>query len=179
MALGIRMERMGSGTTWIPDAVELPSRHFMAGDWMVMLHGFLFGQYDWQGGARGADQWGSLNWAMVMADRPLAGGRVQLRFMPSLDPWTVTRCGYPLLLQTGETCGGQRLADRQHPHDFFMEGPCTNARSLRARRCCSTWPRQASPHSDRWPSCIAHPRWTSHRRRWAITGRTRRTSASG
>ena len=121
MALGIRMERMGSGTTWIPDAVELPSRHFMVGDWMVMLHGFLFGQYDWQGGARGADQWGSLNWAMVMADRAVAGGRLQLRFMPSLDPWTVSQCGYPLLLQSGETCGGQPLVDRQHPHDFFME----------------------------------------------------------
>jgi hypothetical protein len=58
---------------------------------------------------------------MLMADRPLAGGRVQLRFMPSLDPWTVTRCGYPLLLQSGETCNGEPLVDRQHPHDFFME----------------------------------------------------------
>ncbi|MGH7636920.1 MAG: hypothetical protein ACREOK_04650 [Gemmatimonadaceae bacterium] len=119
--LGIPMERMGSGTTWIPDAVVLPSRHFTVGNWMLMLHGFVFGQYDWQGGPRGADQFGSLNWAMVMADRPLAGGKLQLRFMPSLDPWTVTRCGYPLLLQSGETCGGEPLVDRQHPHDFFME----------------------------------------------------------
>src|SRR2546427_8410038 len=39
-ALGISMERMGSGTTWIPDALMLPSRHFMAGSWMVMVHGF-------------------------------------------------------------------------------------------------------------------------------------------
>lgn len=119
--LGIPMERMGSGTTWIPDAVSLPSRHFTVGDWTVMLHGFLFGQYDWQGGPRGSDQWGSLNWAMLMADRPLAGGRLQLRFMPSLDPWTVGRCGYPLLLQSGETCNGAPNVDRQHPHDFFME----------------------------------------------------------
>jgi hypothetical protein len=119
--LGIPMERMGSGTTWIPDAVILPSRHFMAAGWMVMVHGFLFGQYDWQGGPRGTDQWGSLNWAMVMADRPFAGGRIQFRFMPSLDPWTVGKCGYPLLLQSGETCGGRPLVDRQHPHDFFME----------------------------------------------------------
>ena len=29
--LGISMERMGSGTTWIPDAVKLPSRDFMIG----------------------------------------------------------------------------------------------------------------------------------------------------
>lgn len=128
------MERMGSGTTWIPDAVVLPSRHFTAGQWMLMLHGFAFGQYDWQGGPRGADQVGSLNWAMLMADRPLGGGggRLQLRFMPSLDPWTVSRCGYPLLLQSGETCGGRPLVDRQHPHDFFMELAALYERAITA-----------------------------------------------
>ena len=119
--LGISMERTGSGTTWIPDAVILPSRHFMAGGWMVMLHGFLFGQYDYQDGPRGDEQWGSLNWAMIMADREVGGGQLTLRFMPSLDPWTVGRCGYPMLVQSGETCGGEPLVDRQHPHDFFME----------------------------------------------------------
>ena len=119
--LGISMERMGSGTTWIPDAVPLPSRHFTAGKWMVMLHGWAFAQQDWQGGDRGASQFGSLNWGMLMADRALAGGKLQLRFMPSLDAATVGKCGYPLLLQSGETCNGQPLVDRQHPHDFFME----------------------------------------------------------
>ncbi|HJU90285.1 MAG TPA: hypothetical protein VJ672_12885 [Gemmatimonadaceae bacterium] len=119
--LGIPMERMGSGTTWIPDAVILPSRHYMLGDWMVMLHGFVFAQYDAQSGPRGRNQFGSLNWAMVMADRALGGGRLQVRFMPSLDPATVGRCGYPMLLQSGETCRGRPLVDRQHPHDFFME----------------------------------------------------------
>jgi hypothetical protein len=121
MTLGISMDRLGSGTTWIPDAVRLPSAHFMAGDWMLMVHGWLFGQYSEQGGPRGSSQFGSLNWAMLMADRALAGGRLQLRFMPSIDPWTVGRCGYPLLLQSGETCHGNPLVDRQHPHDFFME----------------------------------------------------------
>ena len=120
-ALGISMDRLGSGTTWMPDAVKLPSRHWMAGDWMLMLHGFGFLQYDWQQGRRGDSQLGSLNWAMLMADRPVAGGHLQFRFMPSLDPWTVGRCGYPLLIQTGETCHGLPLVDRQHPHDFFME----------------------------------------------------------
>ena len=119
--LGISMERSGSGTTWIPDAVILPSRHFMAGKWMVMLHGFVFGQYDYQEGPRGDEQWGSLNWAMLMADREVGGGQLTLRFMPSLDPWTVGRCGYPMLAQSGETCHGEPLVDRQHPHDFFME----------------------------------------------------------
>ena len=89
--LGISMERMGSGTTWIPDAVPLPARHVMAGSWLVMLHGFAFVQYDKQGGPRGDDQFGSLNWAMLMASRDLLGGRFQARTMLSLDPATVTR----------------------------------------------------------------------------------------
>ncbi len=119
--LGIPMERMGSGTTWIPDAVPLPARHKMVGAWLVMLHGFGFVQYEKQGGPRGDDQFGSLNWAMLMASRGLLGGRFQARTMLSLDPATVTNRGYPLLLQSGETYRGQPLVDRQHPHDFWME----------------------------------------------------------
>jgi hypothetical protein len=119
--LGVSMERMGSGTSWIPDAVSLPSRHFMAGQWDLMLHGFVFGQYDRQGGARGESQTGSLNWGMFMVSHELAGGRFQARTMLSLDPWTVTPRGYPLLLQSGESYHGEPLYDRQHPHDFWME----------------------------------------------------------
>lgn len=119
--LGISMERMGSGTTWIPDAVPLPSRHIMAGPWTLMLHGFGFVQYDKQGGPRGDEQFGSLNWAMLMASRELLGGRLQARTMLSLDPATVSNRGYPLLLQNGESYQGQSLVDRQHPHDFWME----------------------------------------------------------
>ena len=120
-ALGISMERMGSGTTWIPDAVTLPSRHIPARQWDVMLHGFVFAQYNRQGGPRGDEQFGSLNWAMIMASHELAGGLFQARTMLSLDPATVTNAGYPLLLQSGEVYKGQPLYDRQHPHDFFME----------------------------------------------------------
>jgi hypothetical protein len=119
--LGISMDRMGSGTTWIPDASTLPSRHFMGKEWNAMLHGFVFAQYDRQSGPRGDDQFGSLNWGMLMASRRVAGGWLQLRTMLSLDPATVTRRGYPLLLQTGETYRGVPLRDRQHPHDFLME----------------------------------------------------------
>jgi hypothetical protein len=118
---GVSMERMGSGTTWIPDAVSMPSRTRMVGNWMIMAHGFVFAQYDKQSGERGADQFGSLNWAMLMATHDLAGGRFQARTMLSLDPLTVTNRGYPLLLQTGESYKGQPLFDRQHPHDFWME----------------------------------------------------------
>jgi hypothetical protein len=118
---GVSMERMGSGTTWIPDAVTLPNRRRMLGDWMIMAHGFAFLQYDKQSGERGDDQFGSLNWMMLMATHDLAGGRFQARTMLSLDPLTVTNRGYPLLLQSGESYKGQPLHDRQHPHDFWME----------------------------------------------------------
>jgi hypothetical protein len=119
--LGISMDRMGSGTTWIPDAVSLPSRHTMTGGWDLMLHGFGFLQYDKQSGPRGADQFGSLNWAMLMASRRVAGGQLTTRAMLSLDPATVSNRGYPLLLQSGETYDGSPIVDRQHPHDFLME----------------------------------------------------------
>src|SRR5438270_7350051 len=105
--LGVPMDRMGSGTTWIPDAVSLPSRHFAAGAWDFMLHGFVFVQVNSQGGARGAWQFGSLNWGMFMASHELKGGRFQARTMLSLDPATATNRGYPLLLQTGEAFDGQ------------------------------------------------------------------------
>ena len=120
-ALGIPMDRMGSGTTWIPDVVSLPSRHIPAKGWDVMLHGFVFGQYDDQGGPRGDRQAGSLNWGMLMVSRDVAGGMFQARTMLSLDPATVGNSGYPLLLQSGESYRGQPLHDRQHPHDFIME----------------------------------------------------------
>jgi len=119
--LGISMDRLGSGTTWIPDAISLPSRRFVEGHWNVMVHGFLFGQYDKQNGPRGDSQFGSLNWAMIMASHELAGGRFQARTMLSLDAAGVTARGYPLLLQSGESYRGQPLHDRQHPHDFWME----------------------------------------------------------
>src|SRR5262245_24259305 len=82
--LGIPMDRMGSGTSWIPDAVRLPSRHFSAGRWDFMQHGFAFLQQDWQGGPRGDTQFGSLNWVMLMASRSIKGGLLQPRTMLSI-----------------------------------------------------------------------------------------------
>jgi hypothetical protein len=58
---------------------------------------------------------------MVMARRPLGAGRVGVRAMASVEPWTVTDCGFLNLLATGETCRGDTIHDRQHPHDLFME----------------------------------------------------------
>jgi hypothetical protein len=128
--LGISMNRAGSGSTWTPDAVSLPSLHFMRGNWDLMVHGFVFGQYTDQGGPRGESQAGSLNWGMFMATHELAGGRLSFRTMLSLDPWTVTARGYPLLLQTGESYHGVPLVDRQHPHDFWMELGATYERAI-------------------------------------------------
>ncbi|MEW5918739.1 MAG: hypothetical protein AB1762_20215 [Gemmatimonadota bacterium] len=119
--LGIGMARMGSGTTWIPDALTLPSYHRSLGNWSLMLHGFVFLSYNKQNGERGDDWFGSQNWGMLMASRPLAGGRFEMRTMLSLDPATVSSRGYPLLLQSGETYRGAPLVDRQHPHDLFKE----------------------------------------------------------
>ena len=92
--------REGSGTSWMPDSSPVFAHHFMAGDWMLMLHYAATLGYD--------DQWsdrGSRRLTMLSAEPATAGGELQL----------------PLLLQSGETYDGQPLHDRQHPHDLFME----------------------------------------------------------
>ena len=119
--LGIPESRTGSGTSWLPDASPMHAAHKMVGDWSLMLHGVGVLQYDWQGGARGSNQVGFVNWAMAMATRPLGNGQLQLRSMLSAEPWTIGGRGYPLLLQSGESYQGAPLHDRQHPHDLFME----------------------------------------------------------
>jgi hypothetical protein len=119
--LGISMDRMGSGTAWIPDAAPIASRHTRLGGWDLTGHGLVFAQYIHQGGPRGDQQLGSLNWGMLMLSRSVGRGVLQFRTMLSLDPATVTGRGYPSLLQSGESFHGEPLHDRQHPHDFWME----------------------------------------------------------
>jgi hypothetical protein len=51
--------------------------------------------------------------------------------MLSLEPWTVTDCGYLNFLATGEICEGDTIHDRQHPHDLFMELAVDYDRPLR------------------------------------------------
>ena len=119
--LGIPETRMGSGTSWLPDASPMHAVHYMLGRWTLMLHGKGFLQYDRQGGWRGSNQMGIVNWAMAVASRSLGGGHLQLRAMLSAEPWTIGSRGYPLLVQSGESYHGAPLHDRQHPHDLFME----------------------------------------------------------
>jgi hypothetical protein len=77
--------------------------------------------YDHQSGPRGDDKAFASGMLMGMARRPLGNGTVQFRAMLSPDP-VMGKSGYPLLLASGETANGRdRLIDRQHPHDLFMD----------------------------------------------------------
>ncbi|HYT73544.1 MAG TPA: hypothetical protein VEL79_02245 [Vicinamibacterales bacterium] len=119
--LGIADTRDGSGTSWLPDASPMQGAMRHSGPWMLMLHGNAFVQFTKTGSDRGDDQFGSTNWIMGMAQRELGGGQLLFRTMLSLEPLTVGKCGYPTLLQSGESCNGAALHDRQHPHDVFVE----------------------------------------------------------
>jgi hypothetical protein len=114
-------DREGSGTSWLPDDTPMYAIHGQASGWTFMTHGNVFLQYLHDSGARGSEQTGSVNWLMSMADHDAGGGRLRLRGMISLEPWTIGGCGYPSLLASGELCDGEPIHDRQHPHDLFME----------------------------------------------------------
>lgn len=115
------MAREGSGTSWLPDASPMYAIHRQHGPWMLMAHENLFVQFLNESGDRGDDQFGSINWIMGMAQREAGRGHVGLRGMFSLEPWTIGGCGYPDLLASGELCRGEKIHDRQHPHDLSME----------------------------------------------------------
>jgi hypothetical protein len=116
------MSREGSGTSWQPDSSPMEGIHWTRGTWTGMVHSFADLVYDHQGGPRGDDDVFGPTMLMVMAQRPAMRGTFGLRAMLSIDPATVGKRGYPLLLQTGETADGHTpLVDRQHPHDLFME----------------------------------------------------------
>ena len=115
------MQRESSGTAWQPDTSEPMSLMTATGGWTLMAHGLVNLVYDHQSGPRGADKTFASGMLMGMARRPLGNGSLQLRAMVSPEPLMGPR-GYPLLLASGETANGRdRLIDRQHPHDFFME----------------------------------------------------------
>jgi hypothetical protein len=115
--------RDASGTSWLPDRTPMHAGHLRAGSWELMWHGNAFLEFINESAPehRGAHQTGSINWIMGMARRRVGSGRVGVRTMFSLEPWTIRGCGYPDLLATGETCDGDTIHDRQHPHDLFME----------------------------------------------------------
>jgi hypothetical protein len=115
--------RDASGTAWLPDDTPMFGLHGTPAGWEVMVHGIAFAQFLYESGEehRQSHQAGSINWLMAMARRPAGAGVFGLRTMISLEPWTIPGCGYPDLLATGETCEGDTIHDRQHPHDLVME----------------------------------------------------------
>jgi hypothetical protein len=121
MPLGIPESRLGSGTSWLPDAAPMHAIHVPLGRWTAMAHGAVSVLFDAQGGPRGATEARVINWGMGSLAHEIAGGRLELRVMLSVEPVTVGAGGYPLLLQSGESHHGVALHDRQHPHDLFME----------------------------------------------------------
>ncbi len=111
----------GSGTAWAPEST--PGYMWMTSwrDWQLMAHGNLIVAFNHQGGPRGEGKLESVNWLMLMEQRKVGRGTLELRQMLSAEPLTTPHPGFPLLFQTGETYHGSPLVDHQHPHDLFME----------------------------------------------------------
>jgi len=121
----------GSGTSWLPAVAPMRGFHFQASDWSVMVHGRVFGQFIQEFGPRGNYQLGSINWVMGDASRPLAGGTFHGRMMASAEYFTVTRAGYPQLLQVAQPYRGGTVTDRMHPHELLSEVAVMYDRPLR------------------------------------------------
>lgn len=128
--LAVALDRAASGTSWLPDRAPKRALHRSLGDWMLMAHGSVFGQYDRQETLHGDTQLGVVDWEMFMASRPAAGGIFAARVMTSLEALALGRRGYPELLQSGAAVAGARLANRQHPHDLWNEIAATYDHTL-------------------------------------------------
>lgn len=128
------MPRESSGTAWQPDDSAPMGLMVMRGGWMFMADGRLNLVYDHQSGPRGADKAFASGMLMGMARRPLGNGTLQFKAMVSPDP-LMGPSGYPLLLASGETANGRdRLIDRQHPHDLFMELSASASQNIGPKR---------------------------------------------
>ena len=101
----------------LPDDTPMYAVHSMKGPWTLMFHENAFLPYLHKSGDRGDDQVGSINWMMGMAERNAWSGRFRFRGMVSLEPWSISLRD-PDLLATGEECKGEKIHDRQHPHDL-------------------------------------------------------------
>jgi len=113
--------------------VPLYAHHFMAGDWMLMLHYAAEAGYDAQFGTRGSHRFLSINWVMGMAHHDLGPGRVTFMMMNSLEAATLGD-----RLQTCTDDAGQRIAfeaeiARLHPEALLlMCGPLPMLDAVRA-----------------------------------------------
>jgi len=130
LPIGIPFSRVGSATSWLPDSSPMRAHHFTVGDWSLMVHGAANVQYDHQNGFRGDRQFGLIDWEMLMAAHPLAGGLFRVNAMTSLEAAVNGRQGYPELVQTGGVYRRQRLVNYQHPHNLVMEAAAVYDHSL-------------------------------------------------
>jgi hypothetical protein len=114
-----------SGPAWLPETTPPRGFHLTVAGWQVMIHGNGFGQFIRESGERGNWQLGSVNWLMARADRGLAGGTLGVRAMVSAEWLTLTRAGYPALLQVGQPYRSGIVTDRMHPHELLGEAAIT------------------------------------------------------
>src|SRR5438132_10561005 len=100
--LGVPETRLGSGTSWLPDASPMHAAHLRLGARTLMLHGSAVVQYDHQAGLRGDSRVSLIDWVMLAPSRPVAGGRQRLRLNTSpAARWYGVR-GYKQLIQGSE-----------------------------------------------------------------------------
>ncbi|WP_462267086.1 hypothetical protein [Mucilaginibacter sp.] len=121
------MNRDGSGSSWMPDNTPIYAYMIHGKKWMSMVHGNIVPRYTNQDifnntAGRGRARVDAPNWLMFMTQRKVGNnGLFSVNTMFSFDPFLVGRGGYPLLYQTGESFKGQKLVDKQHPHDLFSQ----------------------------------------------------------
>jgi len=125
-SLDLPMNRDGSGTSWVPDESPIYAYMIHGKKWMTMIHGSFFARYNnqdiFKSGNRGGQKFDVPNMIMAMTQTKVGNnGLFSINTMFSLDPFLVGPGGYPLLYQTGESYKGNKLVDRQHPHDLFAE----------------------------------------------------------
>jgi hypothetical protein len=130
LALGLPLTRLGSGTSWLPDASPMRAIDWTAGRWMLMAHGAVFGQFDEQTGLRGDRQVGIADHEMLMALRAAGGGALRVDLMTSLESFVLGARGYPELLQTGGVSHRARIVNRQHADPPLMEASAAYEHSL-------------------------------------------------
>lgn len=129
--LNVPMSQESSGTAWVPESTPMFARMKMFRDGsMLMFHGNMFLRYtsvntdrDLSVAGRGDNErFDAPSMFMAMYSKSLTKrSQIGFRAMVSLDPIIERGFGYPLLYQSGELYRGEKIHDRQHPHDFFSE----------------------------------------------------------
>lgn len=113
--------RLGSGTSWLPDASPMYAVIPHIGRWGLMIHGNLYAGYNYYSSKRGWRRFMGRNTLMGAIFRTFKGSEILGRVALSLEPLTIGKRGYPQILQTGQTADGKLIHDRMYALDFFRE----------------------------------------------------------